>query len=456
MRPLPLVSALALVLACGGPLPLKTIPDATLPPPSVKVVPPPGPFNDQVTLTFTANRSDATIFVSTDGSDPMKTSKNRLSGPTPFTVTLKATTNVQYFANAEGKDGALQTGTWTRAGGPPGTISGVVVVGGFATNHELGVFRNLELKRLGQAGMPAEVPFVFTDVMQGTHQLTALMDRNGDGQLTPLIDYASNMVTVTIDLTDPFKASAENVRLYLGSSQPDLGTLRGTITVPQPMLGTQLRVSALSASSFLAGFDPQTLLTQLQNGYQIFTNATDTQYPYVITDLTPGQYVASPVLLGFGAGGLAMNFLANPLQPANVPAGGEAVEDFAFGPVSISGTVTLMTAMPPQGFVYGVVAARTSSLGTGIQAVLMPTIFAPDPTVPMDGGVPGGGNLVGNYAGQALLANSMFAIKTFTSVSSMNPLTDALAWVVNPFAAQPPDVNLPVGTQNVVQDLVAH
>jgi hypothetical protein len=216
---------------------------------------------------------------------------------------------VKYFANANGKDEELHSETWTRAGGPIGTISGVVVVGGFATGKELAVFDNFNMKRLGQAAMPAEVPFTFTGVQSGTHQLNALMDRNGDGRLIPLIDFASPTVNVTIDLKDPFKASAENVRLYLGASQDGLGTLRGTITLPEASLGTDLRVSALSASSFASGFDPQTLLTQLQNGYQIFTNGTDTDYPYVITDLMPGSYVPAPVLIGFGAGGLAMNFL---------------------------------------------------------------------------------------------------------------------------------------------------
>jgi hypothetical protein len=204
-------------------------------------------------------------------------------------------------------------------------------------------------------------------------------------------------------------------------------------------------VSALSASSFTSGFDPQTLLTQLQNGYQIFTNGTDTDYPYVITDLMPGAYVPAPVLIGFGAGGLAMNFLASPLSPAIVPAGGEAIADFSFGPVSISGKVTLMPASPPSGVVYGVVAARTGSLGTGIQAVLMPAVFGPDSS----------GSYVGNYGGQALKENATFAIRTFTSTSSMNPLTDALQWAINPFSQQPPDLSLPIGTQNVIQDLTA-
>ena len=61
-----------------------------------------------------------------------------------------------------------------------------------------------------------------------------------------------------------------------------------------------------------------------------------------------------------------------PLKPAQCEAGKEVEQNFAFGPVSLSGTVTHHPATPPQGFVYGVVAARNSSFTDGIQAVLMP------------------------------------------------------------------------------------
>jgi hypothetical protein len=142
-----------------------------------------------------------------------------------------------------------------------------------------------------------------------------------------------------------------------------------------------------------------------------------------------------------------MNFLASPLSPAIVPAGGEAIADFSFGPISISGKVSLMPATPSaSNVIYGVVAARTGSLGTGIQAVLMPVVFGPDSS----------GGYVANYGGQALKENATFAMKTFVSTSSMNPLTDALQWAINPFSQQPPDISLPIGTANVVQDLTAN
>jgi hypothetical protein len=358
---------------------------------------------------------------------------------------IKATTTINWFASDDGKDEQLHTGAWTRAGGPKGTISGVVVVGSFATDKAIGVARNLELKTLPEQAMPAEVPFLFEGVMSGTHQLVALMDRNGDGNLVPLVDFQGPQVSITIDLTDPFKASAEGVKLYLGASAPDLCTVRGTITLPDPMFGANLRISALSPDSLAGGIDPQTLLTQLQAGYQIFTNNTDTEYPYVITDLKPGRYVLSPALIGFGAGGLAMNFIANPLKTVVCTEGEEVTQDFAFGPVTLSGTVSHHPTTPPASFVYGVVAARNISLTDGIQAVLMPAVFAPDPSMM--------GSYLGNYAGQALRPNATFQIRAFLSTTSMNPLTDALAWVINPFATQPPQVNLPVGTMPVVQDL---
>ena len=445
MRALPLVSALLVVSCGGGPLPFTYTPNAELAPPVSKVSPPPGPFNGDIKLIFTTDRP-AKIFASIDGADPRMTSAGRLEGEAPFELILKATTTVKWFASVDGKDEALHTETWTRAGGPKGTISGVVVVGNFAVGKDIVVARNFDLKDLPTATMPSEVPFLFEGVASGTHQLTALMDRNGDGNLIPLIDFQSPQVQVQIDLADPFKASAENVKLYLGASASDLCTVRGTIRLPDSMFGSQLRISALSPDSFLGGFDPQTLLAQLQAGYQVFTNQTDTEYAYVITDLKPGRYVLSPALIGFGAGGLAMNFIANPLRPVNCAAGKEETQDFAFGPVAISGVVTHRPMTAPPGFVYGVVAARNSSFSEGIQAVLMPAVFAQDGTMM--------GDFKGNYAGQALRSNVTFSIRTFMSTGmGINPLTDALAWVINPFASQPPQVTLPVGTMNVVQDM---
>ena len=69
-------------------------------------------------------------------------------------------------------------------------------------------------------------------LLNGQHRLTAISDRNGDGQLIPFLDFQSDTVTVELDLEDPFKAGPEGVRIYLGASGTGLGTLRGTITLP--------------------------------------------------------------------------------------------------------------------------------------------------------------------------------------------------------------------------------
>jgi hypothetical protein len=166
----------------------------------------------------------------------------------------------------------------------------------------------------------------------------------------------------------------------------------------------------------------------------------------VITDLMPGQYMPVPALLGFGAGGIALNLIANPLQPANVQAGKTTVYDVAFGPVTLSGTAIVKADSAPMGgFAYGVVAARNSSFSDGIQAVLMPVIFgAPDPMT---------GDLSGQFGAEALRANRSFDLRIFVNNnaagSTGNPLTDALTWVVNPFATQPAHAVVPVGSNDL-------
>lgn len=440
------VKALAVVLfavGCGqAPGKLEFNPNARLGPPTSKVTPPPGPFNGEVTLTFTSDR-DATIYVSVDGSDPRTTTKNRLDGPSPFEVKLTKTTTVSWFASDDGKDEALHTGTWTRAGGPIGTISGKVIVGDFMKGKRVGVLRNAESKNLGKPMTAGEIPFTFTGVQSGQHRLQALGDRNDDDQLIPFLDLQSDVVTVTIDLKDPFKAAAENVVLFLATSPPELCTIAGTITLPKPPAAQNLRISALASDAF-TGLDPTVLLQQLQGGYQIFTSPTQIEYPYVLTDLKPGRYLPVPTLLGFGAGGVAMNFIANPLSPVTCVAGETATKDFAFGPVTVTGTATLDGGTPPAdggmggpGFNFGVVAAK--NLGVqGAQAVLMPTIFAQDPA---------SGELRSAFGAQALRPNSSFQFRVFTQGASpaSNPLVEALTWVANPFAAQPPHATVTTG-----------
>ena len=434
---------LSFLAACGGPAPLIPDPSATVPAATVKVSPPPGPFNGAVELTFTADR-EATVFVSLDGKDPRTTSAGRLSGPSPFKVTLNKTAVVKYFASEGGKDGDLLDGQWIRAGGPAGTISGTVVVGSFATAMDVGLSMNGKIQALGHPLAPVELPFSYDHLASGTYRLFGLADRNGDGQLIPFLDYQGDTVTVTLDLTDPFKASAEGLKLYLGASGSGLGTLKGTVTLPRPPAFQNLQVSVLSPDAFGAGVDPQALLTQLQNGYRLLTNQTDTKYPYVITDLQPGRYMPVASLIGFGSGGMAANFVANPLRTVTITANHESQADFAFGPITLNGTVTIKAASAPTGFGYGVIAARATSIADGIQAVLMPVLLSPDPASP--------GDVMGSFAGQSLRANSTITLRAFTNANGANPLTDALTWVINPFGTTPGHATVQTTTADVTKD----
>ena len=443
MRALTCLLAVGLGLAflsCGQtPLPGKFEPSASFPPPVTKVTPPAGPFNGEVELTFSTD-FPATVYVSIDGSDPRTTSKGRIQGPSPLKVKLTQSTEVKYFASINGRDEELQTGKWLRAGGPVGTISGVVVVGDFGIGKLVGVTRNAQTMPLIKPTKASEVPFTFTGLQPGAHRLQAILDRDADGRLIPFLDFQSMTETVTLDFKDPYKASVENVRLYLGASAPELCTIAGTITLPNPPPGQNPQISAISPDGFLGGADPQALLAQLQRGYRIFTAPGQTEYPYVITDLKPGRYVPVPLLLGFEAGGLAMNFLANPLKSINCIAGETAISNHAFGPVTLNGTAIVKAASTPAGgFTYGVIAAKNFSLTTGIQAVLMPAVFGRDPTS-MD--------LNAAFGAQALRANSSFSLRVFVNgapgSTAGNPIVDALAWVINPFAPQPPHATVNV------------
>ncbi len=439
-----LVAALA-SSGCGQkPGPLLIEPDAELGPPRVKATPPAGPFNGEITITFESERP-ATIFYSTNGEDPRTSSLGRVSGESPITLTIGANTSVKYFASVDGKDGDLEEGTWIRAGGPKGTISGVVVVGGFAVNKKVGLFRNQDLKELGKPAMPTEIPFTYEGLRTGNHRLSAISDRNDDGALIPFLDYQSATTTIELDLNDPFKAGPENVRIYLGASGSGLGTLRGTITLPRPPALQNLQMSLLDPGALTGGLDPAALLQQLQNGYQIITTPNETEYPYVITDLMPGQVNPVPSLFGFGNGGIALNLLANPLQPVTIVADQETVADFAFGPVTISGDIVLGSMSAPTGGLgFGIVAAKTASLATGIQAVLMPVIFMQDTTTMTSRA---------SYSGAAFRGNSTVNLRLFTNANGANPITDALTWAVNPFAAGMPHATVNTQMADVVSNI---
>jgi hypothetical protein len=444
MRLTHLTACLAL-LSCGQkPGPLVVEPNATLGPPMVTASPAAGPFNGKVSVTFTADRP-ATIYASTNGLDPRETTEGRVSGESPFTIELTATTMVKYFASTDGKDGDLAEGRWIRAGGEKGTISGVLIVGGFSAGHTVGLFRNTELLELGHPTAPTELPFSFSGVMSGNHRLTGIADRNDDGNLVPIIDFQSPTTTVAVDLADPYKAGPENVRIYLGASKSGLGTLRGTIALPKPPPLQNLQIALLDPTALQGGLDPANLLQQLQGGYRIFTSASQTQYPYVLTDLMPGTVTPVTSLLGFGNGGVALNLLANPGQTVSIVADQEATADFAFGPVNLSGDLALGAMSAPTGVLgYGVVAARSLSTTEGVQAVLMPVFFTVDPATSTSRA---------SYSGAAFRANSTIALRVFTNAAGANPIVEALTWVVNPFAMQPPHATVTVSSDDAVKDI---
>jgi predicted small lipoprotein YifL len=443
-----LIAALLALTACGpqGPFPLAVEPDAEVPPPTITLTPPPGPFNGSVTVTVSVDQQ-ATVFWTAEKVDPRESTRGRVEAPAPATITLDKTTTLTLFASNGRKDSELVSGTWVRAGGPVGTITGTVVFGGFCAGKEIGIARNGQIRRLGKAPMMAgTLPFSFTGVMNGTQRLVAYCDRNADDMLTPFIDFSGDTVAITIDLADPFKASAEDVKVYVGASGSGLGTLRGTIILPRPPPLQNLSLSVLSPDALSGGLDPQNLLEQLQNGYRIFTTPTQTEYPYVVTDLMPGRILPVPSLLGFGNGGFAINLLANPLRPVQIEADKETVQDFAFGPVTLGGDVTIRAmSAPTGGFAFGIVAARITSLQDGIQAVLMPVLFSRDPMT---------NDARASYSGAALKANQSVALRVFSNANGANPITDALTWVINPFNSTPPHATVQIGTTDTTRDII--
>lgn len=415
--------------------------------PAVTTVnPPPGPFNGSVTLTFTTDKA-ATLYVSTDGSDPREETAGRVSGPSPLTVELDKTAIVSFFSQtAGGAREAVRMVQYIRAGPPKGTISGTVVVGSLALNKNVAItWGRGSSFEIGKRSAPAEIPFTISGFGTGEHRLVAVADTSGDG-MYGLGDYSSDPARIALDQRDPFRASAEGVRLYLGASPPELCSIVGTVYVPGTNGSENLSISALDFAGFTGGADPAALLAQLQNGYRLFTQAGTDAYPYAITDLNPGVYVPVPMLASFGGGGLALNLLANPIQAMSLGPGDVGRADFEYGPVRLSGTVTMTPAEPPQGFVYGVVAARHLSLFNGIQAVIMPAFFAST----------GEGQMRAQFRGTGLRDGVFFDVKVFTSLEGQNPAAAALGWMIqldprNP--GPPPDARVFTDTNDVSVEL---
>jgi len=433
--------------------------------------PPPGPFNDVITVTLTSNKP-AQIFVTTDETDPHVASLSRLIGQSPMTVDIKRTTTLKYFARtAEGVEEPLGTAEYIRAGGKKGTVTGTIIVGSVASNTVIDLrLDRTDVQMFPALGKEGEIPFELDDVATGDHRLTAISDRNNDGNFFPLIDYTSDAVAFSLDLNDPFHASAEGIKIYLGASPDGLCTIEGTITVPKADIGQDVAITALSPSVFTnaqgGGNAAQDLLAQLQHAYNVFATADSTEYPYAITNLQPGQYLPIPILTSVSLNGLGMNFLVNILHIYNLKPGDVAHADFDFGSVALNGTVTLAPAMAPtQNLIYGMVAAKNISLTGTSEAVLMPIFFRP-------GAMPN--TFEGNYLGQGLRDSGSFNIRVFTNLDdgSMQgggmtpggvgglpgglgggPIISALTWVINPLASEPPHATFTSNGMDVTQDI---
>lgn len=142
------------------------------------VSPEPGPFNDRVTVTLTSDPV-ATLYYTTDGADPAAEGPSRKVGKSKVSFDLTATANIKYFSRTDrGVEESASSATFIRAGGAPGTITGVVVVDTVAVGKALAVSLNGGTQtRLNAVGEPGEAPFTFTGLSEGGYRLRALAVR---------------------------------------------------------------------------------------------------------------------------------------------------------------------------------------------------------------------------------------------------------------------------------------
>ncbi len=390
-------------------------------------------------MTLATDRP-ATLLYTTDGSDPKAAGAQTAAAP--LTLKLTASTTLTFFSRtAEGADEGVQSAQYVRAGGPKGTVSGVVVVGEFCVGQQIAVLADGAPLELGLASKAGELPFVIENVEDGPHRLVAISDRNGDGRFIPFLDFNSETFQYEIALDDPFKASVEGVKLYLGGSRPGLCTISGKVKFDKAPGPQNLSVSAVSPSAFGGGADPSALLSLLAGGYRIFTNDTDTEYPYVLTDQEDGTYLPIAIMTGLGGGGLGMNLVANPLRTVNCGPDVNATQDFRFGPSEVTGTVTLNPATPPSGFTWGIIAARNFTFLDGAQVLLMPAFCNGSPT-----------ELNAAYAGRLMRLNSSFDLRAFTSLDPQDPISSALSWVMNPLSPTQPHAKVTTASTPVQAD----
>ncbi len=440
MRSLVLSLALLIATGCGG-----STGQAGGTPAKTSLNPPAGPFNGEVTVTFTTDKP-ADLFISTDGSDP-RTSPTRVNSASPATITLKQTTAVTYFSRTpEGLEEELHTAQYVRAGGPKGTVSGVVVLGNPTAGHAVSIVSDGNATPLGPGVAKTELPFFIKDLTSGAHRLQAAADLNDDGKIDPLRDLASDAFSYELDLNDPAKASLEGVKLYLGASKPGLCTIEGEVILGKPIPRQALTVTTLDPAVLRSGnVDAQQLLSQLSNGYRTFTNDTDTHYPFQLRDLDPGTYLAVPALTGLGASA-SINLVADLTSIIFCSANGIANSTLRYGQVELSGTATWIPASPPSGFVYGMIAARKplSLLSQSLQVVLMPTFF-----------VQAGTDYKASFGGEGLKDNGAFQLRAFTNAGGADPFTAGLTWALNPMAPEPAQATFTATPPSVQQDFTA-
>jgi hypothetical protein len=290
------------------------------------------------------------------------------------------------------------------------------------------------------------VPFFLENLAAGRHTVRAMADRNGDGRFLPLLDLASDAFTTTLDLADPFKASAEGVRLTLGAADEGLCTIAGKVTVPGAKLGEAVRMTAFDAGAFAtATSDPLGLLSQLMQGDQLFVGPDRTEYPYAIQNIAPGNYIVVPTLGNIGLGGAGLHLMANPLQAAQCGEGRVVEQDFAFGVSGLGGDVTI--ASSGAGFSYGIVVVKRTELGFAgvkLEAALMPVWFrtGTDPQ-----------KRTGRYQGSGFKPNGSYQLRVFENGGGQGPLVAALTWALNPLASDPPQATVVVGASDTTFDV---
>ncbi|MFM2152286.1 MAG: hypothetical protein RL199_721 [Pseudomonadota bacterium] len=423
----------AVLIACGAP---EKAP-VTTPDPAA------GVFNDTLVVTFQTDVA-ATVHVTTDGSDPHR-SPTALTGKAPLPVTLDHTATVRFYAT-NGTDEVERTAEYVRAGGKPGSIRGVVAVDSVAVGLPLALLVDGDVKELQPLAQKGEIPFFLENLSAGRHTVRAVADRNGDGRYIAFLDLASDTFTATFDLADPFKASAEEVRLTLGGADQGLCTIAGRVSVPGAKLGEAVRMSAFDAAAFAtATSDPLGLLAQLRQGDQLLVGPDRTDYPYAIQNVAPGNYVVVPTLGNIGLGGAGLHLMANPLQAAQCGDGEVVEQDFAFGPAALGGVVTI--ASSGAGFSYGIVVVKRTELslsGVKLEAAFMPVWFrtGSDPA-----------KRTGRYQGSGFKANGSYQLRVFESGGAQGPLGAALSWALNPLSNDPAQATVAVGASDTTFDL---